>query len=1499
MKYLTKDSGNVHKIFHISDIHIRLFQRMEEYQYVFSLLYDELRKSKYGAENIIVVTGDIVHSKNELSPECDMLTFDFLSSLSKIFPTFVIAGNHDALLNNRHRIDTLSSILHQRETNNLYYLKNTDIFNYKNLYFYVDSLLDDDSIDMTNRCANDGVHVALFHGGIRGWKNANGYVSDHGEKYIQDFSAMDYVLLGDIHMFQYMSTVKPVCAYAGSLISQNFGETDLDHGVLIWNLEDKTQNFVRIENPYRFQDMYILPENHVKTDGEIISMDEICLPNFGQIRVFSSEDEIYSKGCFETIKSRHKNRNFHFHSNANKMIDRKESLSIQDDVNSLKTYITKHVPKAYQDEMYTFLLEKWHSQEMMNLSVKWEIKKICFSNLFGYGANNYIDLSNNNGGIIGIFGNNSFGKSTIIDIISLLLFDKVTRLSHGQTIPKEVIHEDESSANGYITIKIGNETYRIEKHFQRQKNEKIKQTTKVFHIDCNNISVEMTGEQRKKTNRFIEQIVGKYDIFIYINSYLQQKENSFRDMTGSQKKKFLNELYGYHWFSQLEKDEKDVLKELELEFKLMEKKIGPVDTVSDEKLQNFTVLLEKKKKNVVLVDADKEKLLYEIKFSEDTFSKEMARIENERAILMDDFSRFQNEMAEMTNFKNQWTDHVLVDHWKDVHQTEFFQKWNPKVVSKQDWSLFWDKISEHQYSNVSEIEKTREQLCQFLKRHDNSVIEINTEKLSLFPTDQFEKISEEIKRNEKKLMDYEQKQQKLLNQIYSPLEKLTECDFLSEKQHEFETKTESLHQKINECQTKLKQFESIEEFVKKENSSEFIRLHDCYRDDEIYGKYSPFTKGKFESWNSFYNNFTNYNTKCIKTVRDDLSMINDEIDQLQSEKSEISKGELVSNAKLESCRKTVAKKHLPTPAFLWTEKDSDYLQNLESVESQVFFMKSEISMIESTLSNLTFRPNPKCSVCLNNNEYKLKQDRKKLLVSKKKEIQIAKEILLEKQSYFKKKINFFGFETMDIIMSDTIRKQKFKRESEKEQEKKFELDKIQALETIHNHENHVAYQQKKNEIHQAKNKREKLLKQYNTMIYFVEAKSLIEYIHIQWENIRHLPSSMEILKESIENYHSLFHSYHNILVELKKELTIENARWTENKTTIEKDYGYLEEIDKMKSWINDFEIKKQWVEEQKKNLKKKKQMENLEKIEQLEKKEYFLKMYHDSKTAIKYLLVLWDSPDLWDTEMDEIEKTMRKSTETLSKCEIYLEKNKNEQKSLEKQTQTITKQWEKDQVLLQQIHDYDIIKKEILVEIQEIEKQFFEEKIELERKKQVILEQTMLRKTLYQLEEKIKRQKILCQILEKDGIPLFLLQKKMKIMERQMNELVGPFLPKKSIHFFINEKTIEFGVVSSSSPQKLCNIYGGMESFIIELVVKLTFSKYSILPRSNFFIIDEGISVLDKQNVANISTLFQFLSNLVTNVFLISHLPQIQDFVDQSIFITKPNNKSLVQFKNS
>lgn len=39
------------------------------------------------------------------------MTHDFFDNLSKIFPLIVIPGNHDALLNNKNRLDSLTSII--------------------------------------------------------------------------------------------------------------------------------------------------------------------------------------------------------------------------------------------------------------------------------------------------------------------------------------------------------------------------------------------------------------------------------------------------------------------------------------------------------------------------------------------------------------------------------------------------------------------------------------------------------------------------------------------------------------------------------------------------------------------------------------------------------------------------------------------------------------------------------------------------------------------------------------------------------------------------------------------------------------------------------------------------------------------------------------------------------------------------------------------------------------------------------------------------------------------------------------------------------------------------------------------------------------------------------------------------------------------------------------------------------------------------------------------
>ena len=99
-----KEGERIERIFHISDIHIRLYRRKDEYLYCFNELYKEIRKFPTG-KHLIVITGDILHNKLEMSPECETMTFDFLETLSNIYPTLLILGNHDTLLNNRDRMD--------------------------------------------------------------------------------------------------------------------------------------------------------------------------------------------------------------------------------------------------------------------------------------------------------------------------------------------------------------------------------------------------------------------------------------------------------------------------------------------------------------------------------------------------------------------------------------------------------------------------------------------------------------------------------------------------------------------------------------------------------------------------------------------------------------------------------------------------------------------------------------------------------------------------------------------------------------------------------------------------------------------------------------------------------------------------------------------------------------------------------------------------------------------------------------------------------------------------------------------------------------------------------------------------------------------------------------------------------------------------------------------------------------------------------------------------
>ncbi len=192
----------VKRIYHLADIHIRLFKRKTEYRQVFQNLYKEIEKEKT-KNSIIVVAGDVVHAKTEMSPELIDLTSEFFKNLANILPTIITAGNHDANLNNTSRMDAISPIVNALNHKNLFYLRDTGLYQIGDVVFSVMSVFDKISdYILADSIETDLTKIAIFHGPIYNSITDSKWKVTSEKVQTNLFDGYDIVLLGDIHKYQ-------------------------------------------------------------------------------------------------------------------------------------------------------------------------------------------------------------------------------------------------------------------------------------------------------------------------------------------------------------------------------------------------------------------------------------------------------------------------------------------------------------------------------------------------------------------------------------------------------------------------------------------------------------------------------------------------------------------------------------------------------------------------------------------------------------------------------------------------------------------------------------------------------------------------------------------------------------------------------------------------------------------------------------------------------------------------------------------------------------------------------------------------------------------------------------------------------------------------------------------------------------------------------------------------------------------------------------------------
>jgi DNA repair exonuclease SbcCD nuclease subunit len=337
----------------------------------------------------------------DLSPEAIRMMSELFAKLADIAPYYMILGNHDMNLKNGARLDAITPIVENLKHPNLHFIKNTETIEVADgIDLRVLSIVDPENWPET--LPDDRVNIALYHGSIAGSTTDTGWVMTHGDIDIDTLAKYDYGLLGDIHKTHQKIDNDGKCAYPGSLIQQNHGETP-DKGFLLWEIEDKdtfTCKHHQIENPKPFITIQLTPKGKMPRRADP--------PKGARLRLVSNNNLPLStmKRAIDIAKHRFKpevvtflNRAAGERGNVEDITDTLKTENLRDiDVQEelMDEYLKDYQADASTIEMVYELNRKYKKQvedtEEISRNVNWKLSNFEFDNLFNYGEDNNVSF---------------------------------------------------------------------------------------------------------------------------------------------------------------------------------------------------------------------------------------------------------------------------------------------------------------------------------------------------------------------------------------------------------------------------------------------------------------------------------------------------------------------------------------------------------------------------------------------------------------------------------------------------------------------------------------------------------------------------------------------------------------------------------------------------------------------------------------------------------------------------------------------------------------------------------------------------------------------------------------------------------------------------------------------------------------------------------------------------------------------------------------------------
>ncbi len=611
------------RLAHLADIHWRGLSRHLEYREIFSTFIKECKKNKV---DHIFVGGDIFHTKTSgISPEyIDQLTW-WLESMAKVAQVHLTLGNHDGNLSNPSRQDAVSPIVKALQNPKIHLYKKSGVYEFHPGYNWcVYSLFDEEG--WPNVKPQPGkVNIACYHGPVKGSKTETNWELEGIN--IEFFKDYPFVFLGDIHQMQHLGyrdsldgKKKPWISYPGTPVQQNYAE-ELDHGYLLWDIDDQRTwdvSFKKLPNPK--------PYVTIPWNGSIADLitSASTYPDEARFRIRSTlalgQKDFSLIG--QTLKSLKSATEVTFKSDfvGDKTTVRTGTSTLEkaDLRNSdvlLRLIRDYYTNVQITDEQWNDVFEQVKSylastvltEEMIRNS-KWSLRYLEFDNMFAYGEGNVINFDKLNG-IVGIFGPNRAGKSSIPGALMYTLFNTTDR---GSLKNIHVCNIRKPYCSSKVIIAHDGTDYVIERQTTKSENKKgvISAATSlnIFKIREDGGVDDLVGEQRTDTEKVVRSLIGSQEDFMMTSLAAQGETSQFISQGSSRRRIILSRFLDLDIFDKMHDLSNKELTTLKSQLKNYPEK-------------NWTSLIQQNRDAIAVVDRNIDDIYQQIKDKQYTLSQ--------------------------------------------------------------------------------------------------------------------------------------------------------------------------------------------------------------------------------------------------------------------------------------------------------------------------------------------------------------------------------------------------------------------------------------------------------------------------------------------------------------------------------------------------------------------------------------------------------------------------------------------------------------------------------------------------------------------------------------------------------------------------------------------------------------------------------------------------------------------------------------------------------------